>query len=99
MSIFCFHQRKSFQKPRCGLVLEGVFLGTGSLTWNAFPLPEGSIALHLAALYSLSPAVQALLTQWPEVNETNEVGGHAEPGRFLQVSSTREFAHSLKSRL
>ena len=99
MSIFYFNQRKSFQKSPCSLVLEGVFLGTGNFTGNEFLFQEGNTALHLAAMHGHSPAVQVLLTQWPEVNETNEVGGHAGSCCFLQVSSTGETANSLESHL
>lgn len=40
-------------------------------------LQEGNTALHLAAKRGHSPAVRVLLTQWQEINETNEVRGGA----------------------
>uniref|UniRef100_A0A8B7W8F5 Ankyrin repeat and death domain-containing protein 1B-like n=1 Tax=Castor canadensis TaxID=51338 RepID=A0A8B7W8F5_CASCN len=45
---------------------------------------EGNTALHLAAMHGHSPAVQLLLTQWQEVNETNEVCGSA-PSSWAQI--------------
>ena len=58
---------------------EGVFLITGNFTWNASLLQDGNTALHLAAMHGHSPAVQVLLTQWSEVNESNEVCGLCVP--------------------
>ena len=39
---------------------------------------EGNTALHLAAKHGHSLAVQRLLAQWQEINETNEVRGGAQ---------------------
>ncbi|CAO2592902.1 Ankyrin repeat and death domain-containing protein 1B [Lemmus lemmus] len=73
-SEFCFFLLgKSFRKSPCSLVLEGVFLSTGNFTWDEFLFQEGNTALHLAVMHGHSPVVQVLLTQWPEVNETNEL--------------------------
>ncbi|XP_013370242.1 PREDICTED: ankyrin repeat and death domain-containing protein 1B isoform X4 [Chinchilla lanigera] len=54
---------------------------------EAWTVREGNTALHLAAMHGHSPAVQVLLAQWQEVNETNENG---ETPFFLAVAGGHE---------